>query len=96
MFFTVLQAVAALAVSLGLFGLAVYAGRRWGPAGMFQPLKTKAERRLAVIESLTLDPQRRLVLVRCDAEEKLLLLGEGRLIDRPTPVTAPMVPSVKP
>jgi flagellar protein FliO/FliZ len=92
MFFNVLQAVAALAVSLGLFGVAVYAGRRWGPAGMFQPLRGRAERRLAVIESLTLDPQRRLVLVRCDAEEKLLLLGEGRLIDRPTPAT----PVVKP
>lgn len=92
MFFNVLQAVAALAVSLGLFGLAVYAGRRWGPAGMFQPLRSKAERRLAVIESLTLDPQRRLVLVRCDAEEKLLLLGEGKLIDRPAPAASPVKP----
>jgi flagellar protein FliO/FliZ len=92
MFFNVLQAVAALAVSLGLFGLAVYAGRRWGPAGMFQPLRARSARRLAVVESLTLDPQRRLVLVRCDAEEKLLLLGEGRLIDRPAPSTSVVKP----
>ncbi len=32
MFLTVLQAVAALAVSLGLFGLAVYAGPHRRPA----------------------------------------------------------------
>jgi len=91
MFFTVLQAVAALAVSLGLFGLAVYAGRRWGPAGLFQPLKGKADRRLSVVESLVLDPQRRLVLVRCDSEERLILLGEGRLLDGPR--AAPSIPS---
>ena len=28
-----------------------------------------------------LDPQRRLVLVRVDAQERLLLLGEGRVVD---------------
>ena len=91
MFLTVLQAVAALAVSLGLFGLAVYAGRRWGPAGLFQQFKPRADRRLAVVETLTLDPGRRLVLVRCDAEERLILLGEGRLIDGPRPA-APTPP----
>ena len=83
MFFTVLQAVAALAVSLGLFGLAVYAGRRWGPAGLFQQFKPRTDRRLAVVETLTLDPGRRLVLVRCDAEERLILLGEGRELIEP-------------
>jgi flagellar protein FliO/FliZ len=38
------------------------------------------DRRLAIIESLTLDPQRRLVLVRMDDQERLLLLGEGRVL----------------
>jgi flagellar protein FliO/FliZ len=37
-----------------------------------------AQRRLAIVESLTLDPHRRLVLVRLDQQERLLLLGEGR------------------
>jgi len=74
------RAVAALAVVLGLVGLAAYAARRWGPIGLLQ-VKPVSKRRLSVVESLTLDPSRRLVLVRCDAEERLLLLGEGRMLD---------------
>ena len=90
MFLAVLQAGFGLAVTLGLIGLAAYAGRRWGPAGLFQ-IRTPGERRLAIIESLTLDPSRRLVLVRFDQEERLLLLGEGRLLAQgSTPVAAPV------
>jgi flagellar protein FliO/FliZ len=44
--------------------------------------RTSGPRRLGVIESLVLDPQHRLVLVRFDQEERLLLLGEGRVLDR--------------
>ena len=87
MFVAVLQAVAALAVSLGLFGLAVYAGRRWGPSGLFQ-LRPKGDKRLTVVESLTLDPQRRLVLVRLDDEERLILIGEGQVLEA-RPARAP-------
>jgi flagellar protein FliO/FliZ len=32
------------------------------------------------VESLALDPTRRLVLVRLDGSERLLLLGEGRML----------------
>ncbi len=78
--FLLFRAVAALAVVLGLVGLVAYAARRWGPAGLLQ-VKPSARRRLSIVESLTLDPQRRLVLVRCDAEERLLLLGDGRMLD---------------
>ena len=53
--------------------------RRFAPMAVLK-LKTPAERRLAVVESLMLDPQRRLLLVRCDGEEHLLLLGEGKLL----------------
>jgi flagellar protein FliO/FliZ len=80
MFLSVLQAVFGLVVTLGLVGLAAYAARRWGPAGMFQ-VRPPGQRRLAIVESLSLDPSRRLVLVRFDEEERLLLLGEGRLLD---------------
>ncbi|MBX6373456.1 MAG: flagellar biosynthetic protein FliO, partial [Acetobacteraceae bacterium] len=34
-------------------------------------------RRLALVEVLALDPRRRLVLVRCDGREALLLTGGG-------------------
>ncbi len=69
MFLAVIQAVFGLAVTLGLVGLAAYAARRWGPSGMFQ-IKTAAERRLAIVETLALDQSRRLVLVRFDQEER--------------------------
>ncbi len=76
---SLLRAVLGLGVTLGLVGLAAYAARRWGPPGLLQA-KTAAERRLQVLETLALDPQRRLVLVRVDGGERLLLLGEGRVV----------------
>ena len=75
-----LRALFGLGVTLALVGLAAYAARRWGPAGLLQ-VKRPEERRLRVVETLMLDPQRRLVLVQVDAQERLLLLGEGRLLD---------------
>ena len=74
-----LQAVFALAATLGLFGVGVYAARRWGPLGLMR-MSAAAPKRLSVVESLTLDPSRRLVLVRVDQEERLLLLGEGQML----------------
>jgi flagellar protein FliO/FliZ len=70
----------ALAVTLGLMGLCLVALRRFGPETLKRLQGTKAERRLEVVETLVLDPARRLVLVRIDAEERLILLGEGRLL----------------
>ena len=64
------------------FGLAVWAYRRFAPAG-FIPMQPPMERRLAVVESLMLDTQRRLVLVRLDDQEQLILLGEGQLLSGP-------------
>jgi flagellar protein FliO/FliZ len=75
------RAVFGLALVLGLIGLCAVALRRYGPetlARFGRPMK--AERRLAIVETLVIDPSRRLVLVACDGEEKLLLLGEGRVI----------------
>lgn len=76
-----IRAIAALALTLGLVGLAAVIGRRYGP-GALGRLKPGSARRLAVVESLVLDPSRRLVLVRADDREHLLLLGEGRLLER--------------
>ncbi len=74
--------IAGLAVTLGLIGLCVVGLRRFGPDTLkrLQGLKAGRERRLAVVETLVLDPARRLVLVRIDAEERLILLGEGQII----------------
>ena len=43
----------------------------------------RGERRLQVVETLVLDPSRRLVLIRVDDEERLILLGEGRELIEP-------------
>jgi flagellar protein FliO/FliZ len=80
-FLTIIQALFALAVSLGLFGVGVYGFRRWGPLGLLK-LTARTDRRMQLVESLTLDAQRRLVLVRLDSHEHLILLGEGRQISR--------------
>jgi len=80
----IVRVVAGLAVTLGLIGVAVVALRRFGPETLRRLQGSRAERRLAVIETLVLDPARRLVLVRCDAEERLILLGEGQLIPSPS------------
>jgi flagellar protein FliO/FliZ len=78
-FADLIRAVAALALTLGLVGAAAIVGRRFGPTALAK-LSVKGPRRLAVVESLVLDPARRLVLVRVDDREQLLLLGEGRLL----------------
>lgn len=76
---SVAQMIAALAFVLGLIGMAAVLARRFAPGVLFR-LKSPAERRLRVVESLILDPSRRLVLVRFDDQERLLLLGEGRML----------------
>jgi flagellar protein FliO/FliZ len=75
------RAVFALALTLGLMGLCAVALRRFGPEMLARVSSQKKARRLAVVETLVLDPSRRLVLVSCDGRERLLLLGEGRLLD---------------
>jgi len=82
------RAVFALAITLGLVGLAAVAARRFGPEWMTRLHRPGGDRRLAIVESLTLDPQRRLVLIRLDDCERLLLLGEGRLVEERPPAAA--------
>ncbi len=71
--FDVTRYVGALLATLALMGGAFVLARRFLP-NLATPLRP-AERRLQLVESLNLDPRRRLVLVRCDEREHLLLLG---------------------
>jgi flagellar protein FliO/FliZ len=80
------RATFALLLTLGLVGLAAVALRRFGPDAIARFAGPRKERRLAVVESLVLDPARRLVIVSCDGKERLLLLGEGQLV---SPLDAP-------
>ena len=77
-FADLVQAVFALALVLGLIGLCAVALRRFGPDALTRFVRTPKERRIRVVETLVLDPARRLVLVDVDGTERLLLLGEGR------------------
>jgi flagellar protein FliO/FliZ len=63
-----LQAAGALAVVLVLLALAAR-GLRWGG------LAARPGRRLAIQEVLALDSRRRLMLLRCDGRDVLLLTG---------------------
>lgn len=74
------RAIFALALTLGLVGLAAVALRKYGPDAIARFSLQRKDRRLKVVESLVLDPARRLVIVDCDGRERLVLLGEGRLL----------------
>ena len=70
----------ALLLTLGLVGLGAVALRKLGPDALARFGRPKLDRRLAVVESLVLDPARRLVIVSCDGKEQVLLLGEGQVV----------------
>ena len=93
-FVETIRAIAALGITLGLIGLAAYGARRWGPDWLTRLQVSRADKRLAIIESLPLDASRRLVLVRLDGVEKLILLGDGHLLETPAakPKTRPKMP----
>ena len=82
-FLDLLRALFALAVTLGIIGLAAWAARRYAPQLLAKLSAERGERRMQVVETLVLDPARRLVLVRVDDEERLILLGEGRELIEP-------------
>jgi flagellar protein FliO/FliZ len=78
-----LRAVFALAFTLGIIGLAAWAARRYAPSLLARLSAERGEKRMKVVETLMLDPARRLVLVSIDGEERLLMLGEGRELIEP-------------
>lgn len=69
--------VAALVFVLALIGLFGFLLRRFGPNAGLPVQRRGARRRLGVVEVLPLDARRRLVLVKRDGVEHLLLLGLG-------------------
>ncbi len=70
-FETLIMAIAALALVLGLVLLAQRAAR-WGG------LAPRGGGRLALVEAVAIDPRRRLTLVRCDGRHVLVLTGGGQ------------------
>ena len=60
---------------LGLIALVAWFAKRYGIAGIKPP--SRRQRRLSLLENLPLDGRRRLVLVRRDDKDHLLLIGGG-------------------
>jgi flagellar protein FliO/FliZ len=90
---SVAKMLAALVFTLALIGGAAFLARRFGMLDM-APRKPGAEKRMRVVESLMLDPRRRLVLVRVDAHDHLLLLSPGADVAI-AKVDAPPTPSAE-
>jgi flagellar protein FliO/FliZ len=67
-----LRAVAGLAATLALLGGLALLARR---LGMLQAPVPGGKRRMGIVESLFLDPRRRVVIVRVDDKEHILLLS---------------------
>ena len=82
-FLDLARAVFGLAFTLGLIGIVAWAARRYAPQLLAKLSAERGARRMQVVETLVLDPARRLVLVRIDEEERLILLGEGRELIEP-------------
>ena len=70
-----LRVLLAFSVVSGLLGLLAYGLKYISEHQIRVPGLKVATRRLAVVESLAVDPRRRLVIVRRDGVEHLLLLG---------------------
>ena len=84
--------VLALVFVLGLIGALSWAARRYGVGGRVAARSGK-ERRLGIVEIATIDARRRVVLLRRDGTEHLVLLGAGNdlVIERdirPDPASA--------
>lgn len=69
-----LQFALALGFVLALIGVLALLARR---LGLGHALRRGGERRLAVAEFMALDAKHKLVLVRCDGAEHLIVLGPG-------------------
>ncbi len=72
-----LKFLLALCFVLGLIAALAWAARHFGLAGRLTPVRGKS-RRLAIVEVMTLDARRKLVLLKCDGTEHLVLLGAGQ------------------
>ena len=71
-----LKFLLALLFVLGLIGGLSIIAKRAG-LGNRGPIVKGNSKRLSIVETMALDPKRRVVLIRCDNSEHLLLLGSN-------------------
>ena len=88
------RAIMGLGVVLLLIVAVLWLVRRFGPQGVVGG--KPAGRRLALVESLTIDPRTRLVLVRQDHHEHLLVIaasGGATVVRSSGDAMAPVLPA---
>jgi len=73
----ILYAVVALVFVLGLFGLLALTARKFGFGYQMAGNNSKRKKRLSLIETIPLDAKRRLVLLKRDNTEHLVILGSS-------------------
>ena len=71
----ILRVVFGLVAVLGLIGICAITARKAGLLSATTSLTRK--RRLAIMESLPLDARRRMLIVKCDETEHLIILGSN-------------------
>jgi len=69
--------LAALALVLGLVWVSSRLARRLGFARLAPMANGPAKQRLRLVQSLALDPRRRILLIECDGRGHLVLIGGG-------------------
>jgi flagellar protein FliO/FliZ len=87
--------IGALLLVLGLVGGAGLAARRFGLGGLIRPVQA---RRLAIVESLMIAPRQRLLIIRRDDVEHLVLSGPdgSSIIESGIAAQGNTVPSLAP
>ncbi len=93
-----LRFVAAFGFIIGLILVCAWGARRMGLTPQIGA--TENNKRLAVIETLNLDAKRKLILIRRDDKEHLLLVGETDMtieggFDAMQPVVQPITPKTQ-
>jgi len=93
-----LRFVAAFGFIIGLILVCAWGARRMGLTPQIGA--TENNKRLAVIETLNLDAKRKLILIRRDDKEHLLLVGETDMtieggFDAMQPVVQPITPKIQ-
>lgn len=73
--FAVIQSIVALVFVLALIMLVSHLLKKYGNDKFLTPRKSTGHKRLSVVESIIVDGKRRLVIVRRDDVEHLLLLS---------------------
>lgn len=92
----IIKFVAALVFVLGLIGVLSIVAKRAGLSPRATRLTPGARKRLSIVEVMSVDAKRRLVLIRRDDQEHLVLLGINRDLVVERNVTPPPKPSYGP